>query len=76
MLGNPVCSLIIRELAKTKVNWEKIGKVSGSRIKMNSIFTVDICRYETLESLGKYFVPFVHMHLPSAFQGITLKCAR
>ena len=23
MLGNPVCSLIIRELVKTKVNWEK-----------------------------------------------------
>ena len=32
---------------------------------------VDICKYKNLESLGKYFVPFVRMHLPSAFQGIT-----
>ena len=39
-------------------------------------YTVDICRYENLESLGKCFVPFVHTHLPSAFQGITFKCAR
>ena len=38
--------------------------------------TVDICRYENLESLGKCFVPFFHTHLPSAFQGITFKCAR
>ena len=33
--------------------------------------TVDICRYENLESLGKCFVPFVRMHLPSAFKGNT-----
>ena len=39
-------------------------------------YTVDICRYENLESLGKCFVPFVRMHLPSEFQGITFKCAR
>ena len=39
-------------------------------------YTVDICRYENLESLGKCFVPFFHTHLPSAFQGITFKCAR
>ena len=31
--------------------------------------TVDICRYENLESLGKSFVPFVSMHLPRKFQG-------
>ena len=31
--------------------------------------TVDICRYENLESLGKSFVPFVCMHLPRKFQG-------
>ena len=33
------------------------------------MYTVDICRYENLESLGKCFVPFVRMHLPSAFKG-------
>ena len=38
--------------------------------------TVDICRYENLESLGKCFVPFIHTHLPSAFQGINFKFAR
>ena len=34
--------------------------------------TVDICRYENLESLSKCFVPFFHTHLPSTFQGITV----
>ena len=34
-------------------------------------FTVGICRYENLESLGKCFVTFVRMHLPSAFKGNT-----
>ena len=38
-------------------------------------YTVDICRYENLESLGKCFVPFVLMLLPSVFKGNTLKCA-
>ena len=30
----------------------------------NILYTVDICKYENLESLGKCFVPFVHTHLP------------
>ena len=40
--------------------------------KIRALSDTVICRYENLESLGKCFVPFVHMHLPSAFQGITV----
>ena len=39
-------------------------------------YTVDICRYKNLESLGKCFVQFVLMLLPNAIKGNTLKCAR
>jgi hypothetical protein len=39
-------------------------------------YTVDICRYETIESLWKCFVPFVLKFLPSTFKGITYKCPR
>ena len=50
------------------VNWKLLSSIE---------YTVDICRYENLESLGKCFAPFVCMHLlPSKFQGITFKCAR
>ena len=44
--------------------------------KYADVCTVDICRYENLEYLGKCFVPFFHTHLPSTFKGNTLKYAR
>ena len=43
----------------------------GISTTLQLLYTVDICRYENLESLGKFFVPFVLMIFAS-YWGSTL----
>ena len=65
--GQNFCSAVLSCCAKM---------LEGNQMISTLYNTVDIWRYENLESLGKCFVSFVRMHLPSEFQGITFKCDR